>query len=114
MTEVQAQAADLLKVLNRLIEVLQRETELMRQMDPQAMQTLQHDKIVLTAAYESMLQRFRDNPALLSQQDDGLRERIMQASATARRTVVLPTALSPSSSVHWPASESPGLRSRPR
>ena len=87
MTEVQAQAADLLKVLNRLIEVLQRETELMRQMDPQAMQTLQHDKIVLTAAYESMLQRFRDNPALLSQQDDGLRERIMQASAAFQNTL---------------------------
>ncbi len=87
MTEVQAQAADLLKVLNRLIEVLRRETELMRQMDPRAMQAVQHDKIVLTAAYESMLQRFRDEPRLLGQEDDALRERIMQASAAFQNTL---------------------------
>ncbi len=87
MSEATARAADLLQVLNRLIEVLREETALLRKMDPRAMQTLQHDKIVLTAAYESMLQRFREDPSLLEDEDGALRQRIMAASTAFQNTL---------------------------
>lgn len=48
-----ARAADLLSVMSRLIEVLEREIALLRTMKPAEMQDLQRDKIVLAAAYES-------------------------------------------------------------
>ncbi len=87
MTEATARAADLLQVLNRLIEVLREETGLLRKMDPRAMQSLQHDKIVLIAAYESMLQRFREDPELLKDKDGALRQRIMAASTAFQNTL---------------------------
>ncbi len=87
MSEATARAADLLQVLNRLIEVLREETTLLRKMDPRAMQALQHDKIVLTAAYESMLERFRENPGLLDDEDGALRQRIMAASTSFQNTL---------------------------
>ena len=87
MTDSTAQAADLLKVLNRLIEVLRQEIHMLQQMDPAAMQTLQHDKIVLTAAYESMLTKLRSDPQGLRDLPLGMRQQIMQLTGTFQTTL---------------------------
>ena len=77
MTDSMAQATDLLTVLGRLIEVLRQEIEMLKRMDPNAIQNLQQDKIVLTAAYDSLLSRLRENPDTLKSLAPDLREQIM-------------------------------------
>lgn len=66
MTTENAQVADLLKITSRLIEVLEREIEMLRAMRPSEMQSLQHDKIVLAAAYESAIKALQGDPAAAS------------------------------------------------
>ncbi len=56
---------DFLKITHRLIAVLEREIEMLRAMKPAELQALQHDKIVLTAAYESQMATLRDHPESL-------------------------------------------------
>lgn len=75
-----SRATDLLKLLNRLIEVLGREIAHLRAMKPAEMQALQQDKIVLTAAYESMVTEIRANPGLLADLDPLLKEQVIQAA----------------------------------
>ncbi|MGF1608283.1 MAG: hypothetical protein ACFCUQ_02725 [Kiloniellales bacterium] len=87
MTDSTAQAADLLKVLNRLIEVLRQEIHMLQQMDPSAMQGLQHDKIVLTAAYESMLAKLRGDPEGLRNLPADMRQQILQLTSTFQTTL---------------------------
>lgn len=62
MTEECAQVTDLLKITSRLIDVLEREIEMLRAMKPSEMQSLQHDKIVLAAAYESAITALQNDP----------------------------------------------------
>ena len=80
MSNSATRAADLLKVLSRLTEVLQQEIHLLRAMKPSEMQSLQHDKIILTAAYEAMIGELRGNPKLLEGLEAGLREQVVQAA----------------------------------
>jgi len=87
MTEATAKAMDLIKVLNLLINVLQQEIELLHSMKPSAMQALQEDKIVLIAAYESLVRRFREQPDQLNGLDQELRERIVQATGNFQSTL---------------------------
>jgi hypothetical protein len=55
--------AELLSVTSRLISVLEREVEMLRGMKPSEMQALQHDKIVLTAAYEAAVRELNADAA---------------------------------------------------
>lgn len=87
MTNASANAADLLKVLTRLIEVLQQETHFLRQMRPQDMQSLQQDKIVLIAAYESQLARFHAAPEEAQALPSELRARIMDVTSAFQTTL---------------------------
>lgn len=80
MSHASSRAGDLLKVLNRLIEVLGQEIALLRAMKPADMQALQQDKIVLTAAYESMVAEIRSNPGLLEDLDPALKEQVVRAA----------------------------------
>lgn len=80
MSHETSRAVDLLKVLSRLTEVLSEEIALLRDMKPAAMQALQQDKIVLTAAYESMVTEIRGNPALLEGLDPALKEQVVRAA----------------------------------
>lgn len=59
-TEVTAEVTELLTVTSRLIGVLEREIEMIREMEPSEMQALQEEKIVLAAAYEARLKALRD------------------------------------------------------
>lgn len=87
MTDPTAQAADLLKILNRLIEVLRQEIHMLQRMEPSAMQTLQHDKIVLIAAYESLLAKLRSDPGGLNALPQELRQKIMQVTGAFQTTL---------------------------
>ena len=80
MSNSAARAADLLKVLNRLTDVLQQEIHLLRDMKPGEMQSLQHDKIILTAAYEAMIGELRRNPKLLEGLEARLRDQVVEAA----------------------------------
>jgi flagellar biosynthesis/type III secretory pathway chaperone len=62
MIKENAQVADLLTITSRLIEVLEREIEMLRAMRPSEMQSLQHDKIVLAAAYEAAIRALEGDP----------------------------------------------------
>ncbi|MFQ5774596.1 MAG: hypothetical protein ACE5GS_08775 [Kiloniellaceae bacterium] len=60
-----SQITDLLKIISRLIGVLEREIEMLRAMKPSELQALQQDKIVLAAAYEAQFNALKDRPELL-------------------------------------------------
>ena len=68
-----AAVVDLLETTLRLIDVLEGEIEMLRGMNPEEMQALQHDKIVLAAAYESQLKRLSDHPELAAALSEELR-----------------------------------------
>ena len=59
-------APDLLKVTERLIDVLERESELLRAMKPSDTQALHEDKVALTAAYEDRIKALKAEPRALS------------------------------------------------
>lgn len=81
MKHENSRALDLLKVLAQLIDVLHEEIRLLRLMRPGDMQALQQDKIVLTAAYESLVAELREDPTQLQGLELSLREQILQTSA---------------------------------
>lgn len=60
------QAPDLLQVTTRLIDVLERETEMLRAMKPSEIQALQEDKAALSAAYEAHIKALKAEPQALS------------------------------------------------
>ena len=73
---------DLLETTLRLIDVLEGEIEMLRGMNPEKMQALQQDKIVLAAAYESQLKRLRDQPELAASLSADLRAELREATDT--------------------------------
>ena len=73
---------DLLETTLRLIDVLEGEIEMLRGMNPEEMQALQQDKIVLAAAYESQLKRLSDNPEMTGSLSADLRAELKQATDT--------------------------------
>ena len=77
-----AAVIDLLETTLRLIDVLEGEIDMLRGMNPEEMQALQHDKIVLAAAYESQLKRLRDQPELAAPLSHELRAELKEATDT--------------------------------
>lgn len=73
---------DLLETTLRLIDVLEGEIEMLRGMNPEEMQALQQDKIVLAAAYESQLKRLSARPDLTGALSDDLRAEFKEATDT--------------------------------
>ncbi|MFQ6017277.1 MAG: hypothetical protein ACE5KF_03710 [Kiloniellaceae bacterium] len=59
------QITELLGITGRLTAVLEREVEMLRAMEPAAMQALQQDKMALAAAYESQLKKLKHDPGPL-------------------------------------------------
>jgi flagellar biosynthesis/type III secretory pathway chaperone len=87
-TDVAATQADssgrvstLLTTMSRLIGVLEREIEMLRNMEPTAMQALQEDKIVLAAAYESQMQALAEDPAAVADIEEELRSELRQTTS---------------------------------
>ena len=70
----------LLSVTSRLISVLEREIEMLRGMKPSEMQQLQHDKIVLAAAYEAAVRALNADPAEMEQVTPAVRDELREAT----------------------------------
>ena len=82
-----ARVADLLKVMSRLMEILEREIALLRDMKPAEMQDLQRDKIVLAAAYESQVSALRADETALDGLDPKLRAALSDAAERFHETL---------------------------
>jgi hypothetical protein len=82
-TEVSAveAAAELLETTSRLIDVLDAEIDMLRAMQPDAMQALQEDKIVLAAAFEAQVTRLQAEPEAVEALDPELRAELARATA---------------------------------
>ena len=61
MTSRNKDARELLTLTTRLIDVLRGEIDLLRHMEPNRMQELQRDKVVLAAAYEAAVARLKND-----------------------------------------------------
>ncbi len=73
-------AAELLTLTTRLIDVLRGEIDLLRSMEPNRMQELQRDKMVLAAAYESAVVRLKNLPEDADPVDPDLRKDLQAAT----------------------------------
>ena len=82
-----ARVADLLKIMSRLMQVLQREIALLRDMKPTEMQDLQRDKIVLAAAYESGVTALREDESSLATENPELHAALSDAAQRFHETL---------------------------
>ena len=57
---------DLIAITNRLIDLMGKEIEMLRNMRPQDIGALQKDKVNLALAYERHMHELRDDPSLLA------------------------------------------------
>ncbi len=57
---------DLIAITSRLIDLMDKEIELLRSMRPQNIGALQKDKVNLALAYERHMQELRDDPSMLA------------------------------------------------
>lgn len=80
MTSRNKDARELLTLTTRLIDVLRGEIELLRHMEPNRMQELQRDKVVLAAAYESAVGRLKNDRDESELVDSDLRKDLQAAT----------------------------------
>lgn len=73
-------AAELLALTTRLIDVLRSEIEMLQHMEPNRMQELQRDKMVLAAAYESAVVRLKSGAENDGSVDPDLRSDLRAAT----------------------------------
>lgn len=74
-------ATELLETTSQLIDVLDAEIDMLRAMQPDAMQELQQDKIVLAAAFEAQVNRLQAEPEAIDALDPELRAELARATA---------------------------------
>lgn len=71
--EIPEVIVDLLRVSERLTAVMEREIEMIREMDPAEMKALQEQKSGLAAAYEARLRNVKESPSILDTLNDEVR-----------------------------------------
>lgn len=79
---------ELLRTTSRLIGVLEREIDMLRQMKPSEMQALQEEKIVLAAAYESRLKQIAADPSLVDSMTPELKAELTQTTERFQHALV--------------------------
>ena len=82
-----ARIVDLLKIMSRLMQLLQREIALLRDMKPTEMQDLQRDKIVLAAAYQSRVKAMREDQSALEATNPELHAALSDAAQRFHETL---------------------------
>ena len=70
---------DFLKIIDRLSDVLERETSILRAHKPAEMDTVRQEKLTLTAAYESHVRVLRSDQSMLATASLGERARLKAA-----------------------------------
>lgn len=71
---------DTVDVTQRLTALLEREVELLKNLKPQDIRALQHDKSELAATYERLIRELREKAPLLAEADAKLKERLRLAT----------------------------------
>jgi len=71
---------EVVHVTQRLTALLEREVELLKNLKPQDIRDLQHDKAALAATYERQIRDLRAKPEQLAAVDGKLKERLRQAT----------------------------------
>lgn len=71
---------DTLDVTHRLTALLEREVELLKNLKPQDIRALQHEKSELASTYERLIRALRDKASLLADADAKLKERLRAAT----------------------------------
>ncbi len=74
-----SQVTDLIQVATRLIDILERESALLRAMKPSGLEALQQDKIALTSAYEAQVKALKANPQAAKSMPSDLRAELNAA-----------------------------------
>lgn len=80
MSAITALIEDTVDVTQRLTALLEREVELLKNLKPQDIRALQHDKSELAATYERLIRDLREKSALLADADPKLKDRLRQAT----------------------------------
>jgi hypothetical protein len=80
MTAVVRLVEDVIDVTQTLTALLEREIELLKNLKPQDIRDLQHDKTTLAATYERQIRELRAKPAILGDIDSKLKDRLRQAT----------------------------------
>jgi hypothetical protein len=83
-----AEVERLIFVTARLIDVMNRELEFLKSMQPQEIRELQVEKEDLARTYERCISEIKANPELLDQCDPTLKSRLEEVTATFNATLV--------------------------
>lgn len=71
---------EILDVTQRLTVLLEREVELLKSLKPQEIRALQKPKTEMSATYERLIRKIRENASPLAKADPKLKERLRQAT----------------------------------
>lgn len=71
---------EVLDVTQRLTVLLEREVELLKSLKPQEIRDLQKPKTEMSATYERLIRKLRENASLVAKADPKLKERLRQAT----------------------------------
>ena len=82
-----ANVVGLLGIMKRLIEVMEREIDLLRSKEPSDIEDLQQDKATLAAAYEAHVRTLRESEHLFEALDPELRAEFSHAAETFQETL---------------------------
>ncbi len=74
-------AVNLIRMTDRLSQLMEKEIALLRERRPRDIQALQLDKEALATGYQRVITDLQKNPAALKGLDDPTRERVKQAAA---------------------------------
>lgn len=72
---------DLIAITSRLIDLMDKEIEMLRSMRPQNIGALQKDKVNLALAYERHMQELRDDPSMLAAAKPGLKAELKRITS---------------------------------
>ena len=85
--EMHPRIESLVRVGSRLVELMEREIEMLRDMRPGELETLQVEKTALVVAYEESLAAIKDDPKLIAACAPPIKDELMRVAAKLNATV---------------------------
>jgi len=85
--EMHPRIESLIRIGSRLVELMEREIALLRDMRPGGLETLQAEKTALVVAYEESLAAIKDDPKLIAACAPPIKDELMRIAAKLNVTV---------------------------
>jgi len=85
--EMHPRIESLIRIGSRLVELMEREIEMLRDMRPGELETLQVEKTALVVAYEESLAAIKDDPKLIAACAPPIKDELMRIAAKLNATV---------------------------